>query len=201
MEFTKIKNAKFIKSAASKDGWIEDDIKEVCFIGRSNVGKSTFINTLTNNKKLAKTSSTPGKTRLLNFFDINNGSFRIVDAPGYGFARVSADIRLSFAKMMEEFLINRKNLIFICQLVDLRHKPTTEDVEMYNYFKYHQIKVFVVATKKDKCKKNDIKKNEKIIKETLKLSSEDNFISISSVSKENLNEVLIIFNNYFNESD
>ncbi|WP_144416428.1 ribosome biogenesis GTP-binding protein YihA/YsxC [Spiroplasma litorale] len=195
-----IKNAKFVKSAANKEGWINDDINEVCFIGRSNVGKSTFINSLTNNKKLAKTSSTPGKTRLLNFFDINNGQFRIVDAPGYGFARVSNEIKVSFAKMMEEYLTDRKNLIFVCQLVDLRHKPTNEDVEMYNFFKYHKTNVLIVATKKDKCKKNDIKKNEKIIKETLTLDSADKFISISSLDKNSLKNIYEIFEYYFEKN-
>ncbi|AHB36499.1 ribosome biogenesis GTP-binding protein YihA/YsxC [Spiroplasma apis] len=184
-----IKQAKFIKSAAQKSGWIQDNVNEVCFIGRSNVGKSTFINALTNQNKLAKTSSTPGKTRLLNFFDINNGEFRIVDAPGYGFARVNHEQKLEFAKMMDEYLTSRNNLKFVCQLVDLRHKPTNDDVEMYNFFKHHNIPVLIVATKKDKCKKNDIKKNEKIIKETLKVVDTDKFLSISSMEKNSLQNV------------
>ncbi len=184
-----IKQAKFIKSAAQKSGWIQDNVNEVCFIGRSNVGKSTFINALTNQNKLAKTSSTPGKTRLLNFFDINNGEFRIVDAPGYGFARVNHEQKLQFAKMMDEYLTSRNNLKFVCQLVDLRHKPTNDDVEMYNFFKHHNIPVLIVATKKDKCKKNDIKKNEKIIKETLKVVDTDKFLSISSMEKNSLQNV------------
>lgn len=184
-----IKQAKFIKSAAQKSGWIQDNVNEVCFIGRSNVGKSTFINALTNQNKLAKTSSTPGKTRLLNFFDINNGEFRIVDAPGYGFARVNHEQKLEFAKMMDEYLTSRNNLKFVCQLVDLRHKPTNDDVEMYNFFKHHNIPVLIVATKKDKCKKNDIKKNEKIIKETLKVVGTDKFLSISSMEKNSLQNV------------
>jgi len=184
-----IKQAKFIKSAAQKSGWIQDNVNEVCFIGRSNVGKSTFINALTNQNKLAKTSSTPGKTRLLNFFDINNGEFRIVDAPGYGFARVNHEQKLEFAKMMDEYLTSRNNLKFVCQLVDLRHKPTNDDVEMYNFFKHHNIPVLIVATKKDKCKKNDIKKNEKVIKETLKVVDTDKFLSISSMEKNSLQNV------------
>ncbi|AGR42223.1 ribosome biogenesis GTP-binding protein YihA/YsxC [Spiroplasma diminutum] len=195
-----IKQAKFITSAANKSGWLKDDIAEVCFIGRSNVGKSTFINALTNQNKLAKTSSTPGKTRLLNFFDINNSQFRIVDAPGYGYARVNHDQKLAFAKMMDEYLTNREQLKFICQLVDLRHKPTNDDIEMYNFFKHHQIKVFIVATKRDKCKKNDIIKNEKIIKQTLEFDSEDRFLSISSTEKSNLDKVYDIFMEMFEKN-
>ncbi|AGR41165.1 ribosome biogenesis GTP-binding protein YihA/YsxC [Spiroplasma taiwanense] len=192
-----IKQAKFITSAANKSGWINDQINEVCFIGRSNVGKSTFINALTNQNKLAKTSSTPGKTRLLNFFDINNSQFRIVDAPGYGFARVSQEQKIAFAEMMDEYLTTRENLKFVCQLVDLRHKPTNDDIEMYHFFKHHNIKVFIVATKKDKCKKNDILKNEKLIKQTLNLDNNDKFLSISSTDKLNLDEVLNIFYELF----
>ncbi|WP_339030809.1 ribosome biogenesis GTP-binding protein YihA/YsxC [Spiroplasma endosymbiont of Cantharis nigra] len=196
-----IKQAKFITSAANKSGWLQDNIKEVCFIGRSNVGKSTFINALTNQNKLAKTSSTPGKTRLLNFFDINNGEFRIVDAPGYGYARVNRDQKLAFGKMMDEYLTNREELKFICQLVDLRHKPTIDDIEMYNFFKHHEIRVFIVATKRDKCKKNDIVKNEKIVKQTLNLAPEDKFLAISSTEKNNLDKVYEIFMEMFENNN
>ncbi|AHI52976.1 GTP-binding protein YsxC [Spiroplasma culicicola AES-1] len=184
-----IKQAKFIKSAAAKKDWIVDDIREICFIGRSNVGKSTFINALTNQNKLAKTSSTPGKTRLLNFFDINNSSYRIVDAPGYGFARVGHEQKIAFAAMMEDYLTGRENLKAVCQLVDLRHKPTNDDKEMYQFFKEHNIKVLIIATKRDKCKRNDIVKNEKLIKQTLEMDQNDLFLSISSTNKENLDQV------------
>ncbi|AOG60480.1 GTP-binding protein YsxC [Spiroplasma helicoides] len=183
-----IKQAKFIKSAAAKKDWINDEIPEICFIGRSNVGKSTFINSLTNQNKLAKTSSTPGKTRLLNFFDINNSSFRIVDAPGYGYARVSQDQKLAFADMMEDYLQNRKNLKGVCQLVDLRHKPTNDDKDMYDFFKKQNIRVLIIATKKDKCKKNEIIKNEKLVKTTLNLDKRDLFLSISSKDKSNFDK-------------
>lgn len=184
-----IKQAKFIKSGAAKKDWIVDDIPEICFIGRSNVGKSTFINAITNQNKLAKTSSTPGKTRLLNFFEINNGQYRIVDAPGYGFARVSHKLKDEFAVMMEEYLTSRTNLKGVCQLVDLRHKPTNDDIQMYQFFKSQNIRVLIIATKRDKCKRNDIIKNEKLIKSVLEIDKNDLFLSISSTSKENLKDV------------
>jgi GTP-binding protein len=181
-----IKKATFITSAAAKVGWITDDVPELCFIGRSNVGKSTFINALTNQKKLAKTSSTPGKTRLLNFFSINDDLFRIVDAPGYGYARVSHDKKELFAAFMEEYLTTRTNLKGVCLLLDMRHTPTKDDVGMYEYLKYHAIPVLIIGTKLDKLKRNDIKKNEKIIKEKIKFDQNDAFLALSATSKENL---------------
>jgi GTP-binding protein len=193
-----IKKATFITSAAAKKGWIEDSVSEICFVGRSNVGKSTFINALTNQKKLAKTSSTPGKTRLLNFFSINDDEFRIVDAPGYGFARVSHESKDLFAAFMEEYFTGRTNLKGVCLLLDMRHKPTKDDIQMYEYFKYHKINVLVVGTKLDKLKRNDIKKNEKILKETISFDKADSFLALSSVSKENLerayNELVNLLN-------
>ncbi|QBQ07732.1 GTP-binding protein YsxC [Spiroplasma gladiatoris] len=183
-----VKQAVFIKSGAAKKDWINDNIPEICFVGRSNVGKSTFINALCNQNKLAKTSSTPGKTRLLNFFDINNSTFRIVDAPGYGYARVSFAQKEAFGEMMEDYLVNRKNLKGVCQLVDLRHKPTIDDKNLYSFFKKNNIRVLIVATKKDKCKRNDIIKNEKLVKNELQLDEKDMFISISSTDKNNLND-------------
>ncbi|AHI53878.1 GTP-binding protein YsxC [Spiroplasma sabaudiense Ar-1343] len=184
-----IKQAVFIKSAAKKEGWISDDISEVCFVGRSNVGKSSFINALTNNNKLAKISSTPGKTRLLNFFSINNDQFRIVDAPGYGFAKVNINLKIQFAEMMEEYLTQRTNLKFICQLVDLRHSPSKDDIEMYQFFKHYNIKVFMVGTKLDKLKRNDIAKNEKIIKSDLQFDSADHFVKFSNKDRKNIREI------------
>ncbi|QGS52004.1 ribosome biogenesis GTP-binding protein YihA/YsxC [Spiroplasma tabanidicola] len=185
-----IKQAKFMKSGAAKKDWIEDNVPEICFVGRSNVGKSTFINAICNQNKLAKTSSTPGKTRLLNFFDINNSAYRIVDAPGYGYARVSFSQKEAFGIMMEEYLLNRSNLKGVCQLVDLRHKPTNDDISLYQFFKTNNIRVLIIATKKDKCKKNDIIKNEKLVKSTLDLDKNDIFLSISSVDKANLDKAI-----------
>ncbi|ATZ18772.1 GTP-binding protein [Williamsoniiplasma somnilux] len=179
-----IKQAIFIKSAADKTGWIIDEIPEIVFVGRSNVGKSTFINAISNQNKLAKVSQIPGKTRLLNFFDINNGLFRIVDAPGYGYAKVNEKMRMDFAEMMEDYLTTRTNLKGVCMLVDLRHKPTNDDKEMYSFFKSIGLNVLLVATKLDKVKKNDIIKNEKMIKQELKMNSDDQFVKVSSPDKK-----------------
>ncbi|AVP49151.1 ribosome biogenesis GTP-binding protein YihA/YsxC [Williamsoniiplasma luminosum] len=184
-----IKTATFIKSAADKSGWIDDGVDEICFVGRSNVGKSTFINAITNQNKLAKTSSAPGKTRLLNFFNINNGQFRIVDAPGYGYAKVNLAQKMAFGEMMDDYLTNRNNLIGVCMLVDMRHDPTADDLQMYNFLKEVDLKVLMIGTKLDKLKKNDIQKNEKSIKKILNFDENDTFLKVSNTNKTNINLV------------
>jgi len=169
------------------EGWIDDEMKEVLFVGRSNVGKSSLINALTNNNKMAKVASAPGKTRLLNFFDINNGQFRLVDAPGYGYAKISRQQQRAFEKMMVDYLTKRDNLMFVAMLVDLRREPSEEDDMMYSFLKFNEIPVVLIGTKLDKLKRNDIKKNQKIIADKLKLDPNDSFILTSSSKKENLN--------------
>jgi len=181
--------AVFIKSAADKSGWIDDNIPEVLFVGRSNVGKSSLINALTNNKKMAKVSSAPGKTRLLNFFDINKSQFRLVDAPGYGYAKISEAMKISFEKMMEDYLSTRENLVFVAMLVDLRHKPSGDDILMYKYLKNQNLPVVLIGTKLDKLKQNDIKKNQKLIIDTLNLIPSDTFILTSSSNKKNMDQI------------
>lgn len=181
-----IKQASFITSAANKSNWINDDVSEICLIGRSNVGKSSFINSLTNNNKLAKISNTPGKTRLLNFFEINKGEYRLVDAPGYGYAKVNDNLKIQFAKMMEEYFINRKNLKGVFLLLDLRHKPSNDDIMMYHFLKHYNIPVVIIGTKLDKLKKSEYIKNEKMIKETINFYQEDDFIKISNLDKTNI---------------
>jgi len=162
-------------------------MNEVLFVGRSNVGKSSLINALTNNNKMAKVASAPGKTRLLNFFDINNGQFRLVDAPGYGYAKISRQQQRAFEKMMVDYLTKRENLVFVAMLVDLRREPSEEDEMMYSFLKFEEIPVVLIGTKLDKLKRNDIKKNQKIITDKLKLDPNDSFILTSSSKKENLN--------------
>lgn len=184
----KINTAEFVLCAAWKSQWPESDLPEICLAGRSNVGKSSFINTITGYGKLAKVSGTPGKTRTLNFFNINN-QLRLVDVPGYGYAKVNNKIKESFGEMIDTYLRDRDVLKGLVLIVDYRHKPTRDDIEMYEYAKYYEIPVIVVATKEDKLKRNDLKKNEKLIKETLGFDKNDIFLKFSSLKKTGIDEV------------
>lgn len=183
-----IKKAEFVLCAAWKTQWPENDLPEICLAGRSNVGKSSLINTITNHGKLAKVSGTPGKTRTLNFFNIND-ELRLVDVPGYGYAKVNNKIKESFGDMIDTYLRERDTLKGLVLIVDYRHKPTRDDIEMYKYAKYYELPVIVVATKEDKLKRNDLKKNEKIIKETLGFDKNDRFVKFSSLYKTGVDEV------------
>ena len=184
----KIHKAQFMLCAAWKAQWPENDLPEICLAGRSNVGKSSFINTITNHSKLAKVSGTPGKTRTLNFFNIND-ELRLVDVPGYGYAKVNDKIKESFGDMLDTYLRERDVLKGLVLIVDYRHKPTHDDKMMYDYAKHYHIPVIVVATKEDKLKRNDLKKNEKIIKDTLGFDKNDIFLRFSSLNKVGIDEV------------
>lgn len=184
----KVNKAQFLLCAAWKSQWPDHDLPEICLAGRSNVGKSSLINTLTNHQKLAKVSGTPGKTRTLNFFNIND-EVCLVDVPGYGYAKVSNSIKESFADMIDTYLRDRELLRGLILIVDYRHKPTRDDIQMYQYAKYYQIPVIVVATKEDKLKRNDLKKNEKRIKETLDFQKGDMFVRFSSLNKVGIDEL------------
>lgn len=184
-----IKNSEFITSAVKPSQYPEDNRLEVAFVGRSNAGKSSLINTVTNRRNLAKTSSTPGKTRLINFFLIND-DFYFVDLPGYGFAKVSKSEQEKWGGMMEAYLVNRPQLKKIALLVDSRHKPTKEDVQMYEWIKYYGYETIIVATKSDKLKRNDFNKNKKTIQETLNIKPEDKFIFFSALNKEGKEDLI-----------
>ena len=184
----KIHKAQFMLCAAWKSQWPENDLPEICLAGHSNVGKSSFINTITNHSKLAKVSGTPGKTRTLNFFNIND-ELRLVDVPGYGYAKVNDKIKESFGDMLDTYLRERDVLKGLVLIVDYRHKPTHDDKMMYDYAKHYHIPVIVVATKEDKLKRNDLKKNEKIIKDTLGFDKNDIFLRFSSLNKVGIDEV------------
>jgi len=184
-----IKQAEFKTSAVKPTQYPDDGMCEIAFVGRSNVGKSSLINTLTNRRKLVKVSGTPGKTRLINFFTINNKLY-FVDLPGYGYAKVSKSEKATWGKMMEQYLINRPELKKVALLVDCRHKPTGDDVMMYDWIKHYGYEIIVVATKKDKLTKNELQKSSKVIKETLKLGKEDKILFFSSLKKEGKEELL-----------
>jgi len=163
-----LKNVKFVTSAANKSQWIKDDLKEFVLLGRSNVGKSTFINLITNVTQLARVSSTPGRTRLLNFFDVN-GEYRLVDAPGYGYASVNKKNDYLFAEMMEDYFNDRENLVAAFLLLDARRIPNDDDQMIFHTLFDANIPVILVATKCDKLNQSERSKLRKNIMTTLKL--------------------------------
>lgn len=188
----KITSARYLIGGTNQDNFPTLDLPEFLLCGRSNVGKSTFINTLFNNKKLAKISSTPGKTQVLNWFVINE-KFCIVDAPGYGYAQVSKQQQEAFGAMIEDYLVNRQQLKAVLLLLDYRHKPTEDDILMYDFLAHYDIDVYFILTKEDKIKRNDRQKNLAMIMETMGCSDKEKYIPFSSVSKINIDKVLAIF--------
>ena len=183
-----VKQSEYLLSAAWKSQWPDESLPEICLAGRSNVGKSSFINAMCNRKSLARVSSTPGKTRTLNFYDINH-ELRFVDVPGYGYAKVNDHTNLQFGEMMETYISERKNLKAMVLLIDLRHNPTADDISMYEFVKYYDVPVILVATKEDKVKRSEVKKNENKIKEKLNFRDEDVLIRFSSLKKLNVDRV------------
>ncbi len=184
-----IKQSEFIISAVKPAQYPADNRVEYAFVGRSNVGKSSLINSLTNRRKLVKVSGTPGKTRLINFFLINN-SFYFVDLPGYGYAKVSKTEQAKWGKMMEDYLIRRPQLQKVALLVDCRRKPTKDDILMYGWIKHFGYEVVIVATKKDKLNRAELVKNNKLIRETFALETNEEIINISSLKKTGIVELL-----------
>lgn len=197
----KIKHADFITSAVRKNQYPETGHPEVAFVGRSNVGKSTIINAITNRRKLAKVSNTPGRTRLVNFFLINEAAM-LVDLPGYGYAKISKTEKAAWGKIIEDYISSSPHLKRFVLLVDSRHKPTADDIAMMEYFRYFEKDVVVIGTKLDKLKRNDIRKSEKLIRETLELTEKDQLILYSSTSKENLQAVIdLVFHDILPEDE
>ena len=176
--------------AVRRSQYPEDKKSEFLLVGRSNVGKSSFINTLIGRKNFARTSSKPGKTQTLNFYKVND-AFYLVDVPGYGYASVSKDTQKKFGLMIEEYLKSRENLKHVFMLIDYRHKPTEDDVLMYEFLKYYNLDITIVATKYDKVSKNSRIKQDKLIKDTLKFDDNE-FITFSTVTKKGRTEVLSI---------
>ena len=195
-----IKKAELEAVAVKPSQYPEDNMIEIAFAGRSNVGKSSLLNLLTNRKSLARVSGNPGKTRTINFYRIND-SFRIVDLPGYGYAKASKSLTQGWGDMMEKYLQNRQGLKVVAQLVDIRHAPSKQDVQMYDYLRYYGLDGLVIMTKADKVSRNEMAKNIALIKKTLDLGPDDKLIPVSALKKTGYDELLNEFDRILEESD
>ena len=181
-----ITSAEFVLSAVFSSQYPNDDLPQIALVGRSNVGKSSLINTITNRKALAKTSSTPGKTRTINFYRINN-KFYIVDLPGYGFAKVSKHERNSWKAMTEGYFEAGKNIKAVLIILDIRHKPSKEDIMVFEWLTDMGIPIIPVITKIDKVSRNNLSKHIKAIKDVI---HSEGFIPFSAVAKTGRLELL-----------
>ena len=168
-----------------------DHKPEFLILGRSNVGKSSFINTLCNRKNIARTSSKPGKTQTLNFYKIDDLCY-LVDVPGYGYAAVSNKKQEKFGIMIEEYIMNRPNLKHVFLLVDYRHKPTEDDLLMYDFLKYYNLTVTVVCTKYDKVKKSAQSKQDKLISSAIDVAMGDDIVNFSKMTKVGRDRIIDI---------
>lgn len=186
MEFIDIK---LLTTAVKYEQYPDESLPEIALVGRSNVGKSSLINCLANRKNIARTSSTPGKTATINFYEIA-GKYRIVDLPGYGYAKVSKTEKEKWASMIEGYLARRSNLVQVIQLVDARHKPTADDKMMFDWIKSYNYEPLVVATKLDKLKKSQIEENLTVIYEELELGEDSVLIPFSSETREGRDQVV-----------
>lgn len=188
----KVNQSEFIISAVRPEQYPDDGLPEIALAGRSNVGKSSLINRLISRKNLARTSSTPGKTQQLNYYKINQDLY-FVDFPGYGYAKVSKEQRFAWGKMMEKYLLGRKELKLVMQMVDMRHEPSKDDKMMNEWLRHHGLPLVVVATKMDKIPKTRRAKHIKVIKQALDLRPGDLFVPFSSelgLGKDELWEII-----------
>ena len=193
----KVDNVELTNIAVRQSQYPEDNKKEFLLVGRSNVGKSSFINSIIARKNYARTSSKPGKTQTLNFYLINN-LFYLVDVPGYGYAAVNKTTQKKLGLMIEEYIKNRTNLTKVFLLIDYRHKPMEDDLIMYDFLKYYNLDITIIATKYDKVPNNQKQKQDKLIKDAFKLSEEDSFIHFSSLTKKGREEVYNLINDSLN---
>ncbi|MDO5041158.1 MAG: ribosome biogenesis GTP-binding protein YihA/YsxC [Peptoniphilus sp.] len=188
----KIKKAELEKVAVSEKQYPDENLKELAFAGRSNVGKSSFINAMLNRKNIARTSSTPGKTRTVNFYRVND-DLRLVDLPGYGYAKVSKKEKDSWATSINEYLSLRQNLVEVILLVDIRHEPTAQDVQMYEFIREAGFSGIVIATKSDKISRGKHQQNLSKIAKALKMENRSNILSFSSLDRKKVDEMWEIF--------
>ena len=175
----KVHNVELVISAVRPEQYPEDGFPEFALAGRSNVGKSSFINKMIGRKSMARISSKPGKTQTLNFYKIEEQLF-FVDVPGYGYAKVSKSEREAWGKMIETYITSRELLRAVIQIVDLRHPPSDDDCMMYDFLKYHNIPCIVIATKADKIPKGKWEKHKKMVREELDMEAHDTMILFSS---------------------
>lgn len=188
----KINKADLEKVAVEEKQYPKENLPEFAFAGRSNVGKSSFINAMLNRKNLARTSSTPGKTRTINFYKVND-SLRLVDLPGYGYAKVAKSEKEKWAGIINRYLENRENLVETILLVDIRHEPTAFDKQMYDYILDSGFSGIVIATKKDKIKRSQVDKQISLIAKKLGVEHRENIIPFSSAKKDEVEDMWFIF--------
>jgi len=191
----KVTNSEIIISAVKPAQYPESDFPEFALAGRSNVGKSSFINKMLNRKGLARISSKPGKTQTLNFYLINEQIF-FVDVPGYGYAKVSKTERAAWGRMIETYFTTREQLRAVVLIVDLRHPPTEDDCMMYDFLKHYEIPCIVIATKADKIPKGKWQKHLKVTRETLDLDADDHIVLFSSETGEGKDKAWSIIESY-----
>lgn len=192
----KISSAEFIKSAFQPSHWVDDDLPVVSFLGRSNVGKSSLINSLLGRKKLAKTSNSPGRTKSINFFLINE-NFYFIDLPGYGYAKVSKKLRASWGKMVEGYLARCNQLVLSIHLLDSRHAPTKLDIQLYKWLLFHRKRNLIVATKADKLSNNKLNKSLSKIRGLMPESKAIAYSSVTGIGKEKVwKEIECSFSNF-----
>lgn len=184
----KIRSAVFTGSAIDKKDYPSPRGPEIAFVGRSNVGKSSLLNSLLNRKRLVKTSSTPGRTQTINFFEINDAFF-FVDLPGYGYAKVPRAVRRQFGPMVEKYLEENRYLACVVHILDIRRRPTQEDAQMRAYLLYHEIPVLTVATKSDKLSRNKRLGQMREIRKVLGIPGEEALPLFSAVTAEGKKEV------------
>ena len=177
----------------------ENTLPEFAFAGKSNVGKSSLINALINRKALARTSAQPGKTQTINFYNVEDALY-FVDLPGYGYAKVSQEIKAKWGKMIERYLQKSKQLKLVFLLIDIRHAPGKNDIQMYDWVKQMGFEPVIIATKADKIKRSQLDKCLKVIRDTLKLSKETTMIPFSSVSKQGREEIYEVLERYMQTS-
>ncbi|AUJ26113.1 MULTISPECIES: ribosome biogenesis GTP-binding protein YihA/YsxC [Virgibacillus] len=191
----KVTKAEIVISAVSEKQYPNDQLPEIALAGRSNVGKSSFINTLINRKNLARTSSKPGKTQTLNFYLINN-AFYFVDVPGYGYAKVSKKERQKWGKMMEEYFEKRHSLKAVLLITDIRHEPTVDDLQMYDFLKYYELPVLIIATKLDKVSKNKRSQHVKRTEKAFQVEAGDLVLPFSAETGEGKEEAWSMIRQY-----